>query len=104
MHKASYYKQYSQTFNPTYICGDDNRGVVHEYLPDGITLDYICVYESIGFLHYTAKNYLSEPYCELMLYREKENQHGYISFNELLVDKITPKNLIEKMNLYLLFS
>lgn len=94
-------------FNPTYatyVCGNDDKGVIHEYADDGITLEYVAAYEMIGNMHYVVRHYLKDLSCDLIIDNGVDGYNFYMSLNELLVDKITPDNLIDKLKLYLLLS
>lgn len=101
--------KYWEINNRHYHCGSDNKGVRHEYSDDGATLQCVGVYEKEGRYNYVSRHYLNEfaPSCEITIYSYNDKWDEceislYLQINELLVDKITPNNLIDKMKLYLL--
>lgn len=99
----------------TWNCGTPTKGVCSSAGEDG-EIDYICIYETIDGYEYLAKHYLpnrvapKKNMCELNIYDVKEEGYSNlysistITINELLVDRITPENLVSKVKLYLLMS
>lgn len=99
-----------------WVCGTPTKGV-HYSIGEDDEIDYICIYETIDGYEYLAKHYLpnrvwfKKNVSELNIYDVKEEEVysnfypiSAITINELMVDRITPENLVSKVKLYLLLS